>query len=303
MAGRADAGARQFLDPAVLARLGSLELKARVIVEGYLQGLHRSPFRGLSVEFAEYRPYLPGDDPRSIDWKIYARSDRTYVKKFEQETNLPCHLMLDVSASMTYGSQGITKLEYGTYVCAALAWLLNAQRDAVGLTAFDSDIVAQVPPSVRPGHLRTLLATLERVPAGTRSDLAKPLNRLAESINRRGLVVVVSDLLDDPDTVLAGLRHLRFRGMEVVVFHVFDPAERTFPFSQATRFRDLETGTEVVTAPAIVREAYLKRFEDARVRFEEGMRGQGVDYCRLETSTPLEFALLAYFAARRRALV
>jgi len=141
------------------------------------------------------------------------------------------------------------------------------------------------------------------VPAGTRSDLAKPLNRLADSISRRGLVVVVSDLLDDPDAVLAGLKHLRFRGMEVVVFHVFDPAERTFPFSQATRFRDLETGAEVVTAPAVVREAYLKRFEEERVRFEQGMRGQGVDYCRLETSTPLEFALLAYFAARRRALV
>ena len=303
MTGQAGAGARRFLDPAVLARLGSLELKARVIVEGYLQGLHRSPFRGLSVEFAEYRPYLPGDDPRGIDWKIYARSDRTYVKKFEQETNLPCHLLLDVSASMTYGSQGITKLEYGTYVCAALAWLLNAQRDAVGLTAFDADVVAHVAPSVRPGHLRTLLATLERVAPGTRSDLGKPLNRLAEGITRRGLVVVVSDLLDDSDSVLAGLKHLRFRGMEVVVFHVLDPAERAFPFSSATRFRDLETGDDVVTAPALVREEYLRRFEDARAQFEQGMRAQGVDYCRLETSTPLEFALMAYFAARRRALV
>lgn len=300
---RLETDARQFLDPAVLARLGSLELKARVVVEGYLQGLHRSPFRGLSVEFAEYRPYLPGDDPRSIDWKIYARSDRTYVKRFEQETNLPCHLLLDVSASMDYGSAGITKLAYGTYLAAALAWLLNSQRDAVGLMAFDSDVVAHVPPSVRPGHLRSLLGALERVQPGTQSNLAKPLNRLAEAITRRGLVVVISDLLDDHDTVVAGLRHLRFRGMEVVVFHVIDPAERTFPFEQATRFRDLETGADVLTSPTVVREEYLKRFEEAQGRFRDTLRFEGVDYCPLDTSTPLEFALLAYFAARRRAMV
>jgi uncharacterized protein (DUF58 family) len=303
MARQADAGARQFLDPAVLARLGSLELKARVVVEGYLQGLHRSPFRGLSVDFAEYRPYLPGDDPRSIDWKIFARSDRTYVKRFEQETNLPCHLLLDVSASMDYGSAGVTKLAYGTYLCAALAWLLHTQRDAVGLVAFDADVVAHVAPSTRPGQLRTLLAALERLQPGTRSDLAKPLNRLAETITRRGLVVVVSDLLDDPDTVVAGLRHVRFRGMEVVVFHLMDPAERTFPFEGAVRFRDLETGTDVLTSPRAVREQYLARFEEARARYEAALRREGVDYCPLETSTPLEFALLAYFAARRRAMV
>lgn len=296
-------GARQFLDPAVLARLGSLELKARVVVEGYLQGLHRSPFRGLSVEFAEYRPYLPGDDPRSIDWKIYARSDRTYVKRFEQETNLPCHLLLDVSASMDYGSIGVTKLAYGTYLCAALAWLLNSQRDAVGLMAFDTDVVAHVPPSVRPGHLRTLLATLDGLRPGARSDLSRPLNKLAEAITRRGLVVVVSDLLDEPDTVIAGLRHLRFRGMEVVVFHLVDPAERTFPFERATRFRDLETGTDVLTSPAAVRAEYLERFEAAQATFRDALRREGVDYSPLETSTPLEFGLLAYFAARRRALV
>jgi uncharacterized protein (DUF58 family) len=303
MVRQAEAGARQFLDPAVLARLGSLELKARVVVEGYLQGLHRSPFRGLSVEFAEYRPYLHGDDPRSIDWKIYARSDRTYVKRFEQETNLPCHLLLDVSGSMAYGSAGLTKLDYGTYLCAALAWLLNAQRDAVGLMAFDAEVVAHVPASARPGHLRTLLGALDRLRPGARSDLSKPITQLAEAITRRGLVVLVSDLLDDPEAVVAGLRHLRFRGMEVVVFHVIDPAERTFPFERSTRFRDLETGTQVLTSPAAVREEYLRQFEAARARFEEGARTYGIDYCPLDTSTPLEFALVAYFAARRRALV
>lgn len=301
--GAADPAARTFLDPAVLARLGSLELKARVVVEGYLQGLHRSPFRGLSVDFAEYRAYLPGDDPRTIDWRVFARSDRTYVKRFEQETNLPCHLLLDVSASMDYGSAGITKLHYATCLCAALAWLLHSQRDAVGLMAFDSDVVAQVPPSARPGHLRSLFGTLEGLRPGQRSELARPLNRLAAAITRRGLVVVASDLLDAPETIVEGLRHLRFRGMEVVVFHVIDPAERTFPFDRPARFRDPETGADVLTSPRAVRERYLERFEAACATFDRELRPHGIDYCPMDTSTPLEFALLAYFAARRRAMV
>lgn len=303
MATAAAAGTRGFLDPQVLARLGSLELKARVIVEGFLQGLHRSPFRGLSVEFAEYRPYLPGDDPRSVDWRLYGRTDRIYVKKFEQETNLPCHLLVDVSGSMDYGSAGVTKLEYAVYLCAALAWLLTMQRDAVGLHAFDSEIVAEVPPATRPGQVRHLLATLDRLRPGRQSDLATPLNRLAARIVRRGLVVLVSDLLDDPPAVLEALRHLRFRGMEVVVFHVIDPAERTFPFDGPVRLRDVETGREVLTVPRAVREEYLKRFEAARAAYEDGACRHGVDYFRLDTATPLEFALLDYFAARRRVLV
>jgi uncharacterized protein (DUF58 family) len=294
---------RTFLEPALLARLGSLELKARVVVEGYLQGLHRSPFRGLSVDFAEYRPYTAGDDPRSIDWRIYARSDRTYVKRFEQETNLPCHLLLDVSASMDYGSIGVTKLQYATYLCAALAWLLHTQRDAVGLLAFDADVVAQVAPSARPGHLRTLLGAMDRLVPGTRSSLAKPLNRLASAITRRGLVVLASDLLDDVTTVVEGLRHLRFKGMEVVVFHVMDPAERTFPFDRPVRFRDPETGADVLTSPRSVRDQYLASFEAASTAYRDQLRRHGVDYVAMETSTPLEFALSAYFAARRRAMV
>lgn len=296
-------GAGSFLDPAALARLGSLELKARVVVEGYLQGLHRSPFRGLSVDFAEYRPYLPGDDPRAIDWKLFGRSDRMYVKRFEQETNLPCHLLLDVSASMDYGSAGITKLHYATCLCAALAWLLHAQRDAVGLMAFDADVVEHVAPSARTGHLRTLLGALERLRPGSRSSLERPLERLAAAIRRRGLVVVASDLIDDPAVVVEGLRHLRFRGMEVVVFHVMDPAERSFPFDRPVRFRDLETGEEVLTSPRAVREAYLRKFEAASATYEHELRRHGVDYCRMDTSTPLEFALLRYFSARRRMLV
>ena len=297
------AGARTLLGPPALARRGALQLKGRVVVEGYLLGLHRSPFRGLSVDFAEYRPYLPGDDPRTVDWKLYGRSDRTYVKRFEQETNLPCHLLLDVSASMDYGSGGITKLHYATCLCAALAWLLHAQRDAVGLMAFDADVVEHVSPSARPGHLRTLFGALERVRPGRQSALRAPLDRLAAGLSRRGLVVVASDLLDEPARVVEGLRHLRFRGMEVVVFHVMDPAERSFPFERPARFRDPETGAEVLTSPRAVRESYVRQFEAARATYEASLRPHGIDYCPIETSTPLEFALAAYFAARRRVMV
>jgi uncharacterized protein (DUF58 family) len=293
---------RQWLDPAVVARLGTLELKARVVVEGLLQGLHRSPFRGFSVEFAEYRQYMPGDDPASIDWRVYARSDRYYVKKFEQETNLPCHLLLDVSASMAYGSGAVTKLEYASYLAAALAYLLNRQRDAVGLLAFDSDLVAHVPPSTRPGHLRSLLVTLDHLRPGTRSDVARPLNRLAEALSRRGLVVVISDLLDDPERVITGLKHVRFRGMEVLVFQVLDPAELTFPFERPARFRDLESGEEVVASPRASRDDYLRQIDGLTARYQRELRLSGIDYSLTDTSRPLDAALLAYLAARRRVM-
>src|SRR6266550_4274048 len=197
---------RQFLDPAVVARLGTLELKARTIVEGFLSGLHRSPFKGFSVEFAEYRQYIPGDDLSTIDWKVYARSDRYYIKKFEEETNLDCHLLLDVSGSMGYGSHhGMTKFEYGSMLAASLAYLMNRQRDAVGLTAFDDKIVSMLRPGARAGHLRSLLVTLDRLALGNRTDVSKPLHLLADRIVRRGMVVVISDLLDEPERVVDGL--------------------------------------------------------------------------------------------------
>ena len=231
----AAADQRSFLDPAIVARIGSLELIARTIVEGFLVGLHRSPFKGFSVEFSEFRPYVPGDDPATIDWKLAARRDRYYVKKFEEETNLECHLLLDVSASMAYGSQTVDKLQYGSFVLAALAYLMHRQRDGVALTLFDHQVVDAVPAGARSGHLRRLLARLSRAEAGTRSDVAMPLHRLAARMQRRGLVVLVSDLLDDPAGIIEGLKHLRFRGSDVLVFQVLDPAELTFPFEQAAR--------------------------------------------------------------------
>src|SRR5258708_6873870 len=186
---------RGFLDPAVIARLGTLELKARTIVEGFLSGLHRSPFKGFSVEFAEYRQYIPGDDLATIDWKVYARSDRHYVKKFEEETNLDCHVILDVSGSMGYGSRGITKHEYAQALAASLGYLMNRQRDAVGLTAFDEQVVGMLPASARAGHLRSYLLTLERLTPGKTTNVSKPLHQLADALTKRGIVVLISDLL------------------------------------------------------------------------------------------------------------
>ena len=291
-------GELRFLDPAVLARLGTLELKARTVVEGFLSGLHRSPFKGFSVEFAEYRQYMPGDDLSSIDWKVYARSDRYYVKKFEEETNLNCYLLLDVSASMGYGSQGVTKLEYGSMLAASLAYLMQRQRDAVGLTTFDDAILTMMPPSARPSHVRSLLVTLDRLALGERTDVAKPLHQLADGIAKRGLVILISDLIDEPEHVIEGLRHFRFRGTDVVVFHVMDPAELTFPFTRASRFRDLEGGDELMAVPSVVREQYLGEVNGAIDRYRRELGGAGIDYRLLNTSEPLEFALMSYLSTR-----
>jgi uncharacterized protein (DUF58 family) len=290
----------KYLDPAIIARLGSLDLKARAIVEGFLSGLHRSPFKGFSVEFAEYRQYFPGDDLSTLDWKVYAKTDRHFVKKFEEETNLDCHILLDVSASMGYGSAGITKLEYGSYLAAALSYLMNRQRDAVGLIAFDDKIQQMLPARSRPGHLTSILVTLERLELGTHTDVAKPLRDLAEAIHKRGLVVLISDLLDDVDRVLEGLKHFRFRGTEVIVFHVLDPAELAFPFQKAARFRDMETDDEVLAVPDVVRKQYLEAVNELIDQYKRELRVAGIDYTLLDTSVPIEHGLMSYLFTRKR---
>jgi len=291
----------RFLDPEIIARLGTMELKARTVVEGFLSGLHRSPFKGFSVEFAEYRQYLPGDDLSTLDWKVYARTDRHYVKKFEEETNLECHLLLDQSASMAYrGSAPMSKLEYGSVLAASLAFLMNRQRDATGLIAFDEQIRFRLPAAARPGHLHTLLLALERLEPGQRSDVGRPLHQLAEALLKRSLVVVISDLLDEPEPVIKGLRHLKFRGTDVVVFQVLDPDELTFPFKGSSKFKDVETSDEVVADPARVRTEYLRELAGLTLRYDRELRGAGIDYVQLDTSQPLDFALLTYLSARAR---
>jgi uncharacterized protein (DUF58 family) len=290
-----------YLTPATLARLGRLEFKARSIVEGFLSGLHRSPFKGFSVEFAEYRQYLPGDDLATLDWKVYARSDRHVVKKYQEETNLECHLLLDVSASMGYRSGEVTKLQYGSFLAAALAFLMNRQRDAVGLIAFDDKIIEMRNPSARAGHLTSLLITLDRLQVGGQTNVAKPLNDLAEAIHKRGLVVLISDLLDDPGRVIEGLKHFRYKGTDVIVFQVLDPAELRFPFEQAARFRDTETQNEVLAVPGAVRDQYLRAINRLQEQYRRELRLAGIDYVMLDTSVPLETALTSYLLTRRRA--
>ncbi|MGE0040229.1 MAG: DUF58 domain-containing protein [Vicinamibacterales bacterium] len=299
----ADGARTSYLDPAVIARLGTIDLKARAIVEGFLTGLHRSPYKGFSVEFAEYRQYLPGDDLSTLDWKVFARTDRHFIKKFEEDTNVECRLLLDVSASMGYAGTGggLTKLEYGSYLVAALAYLMHRQRDAVGLIAFDDAIVDMLPVSARPGQLKAVLLALERMTVGHRTDVAKPLADLAQAISKRGLVVLVSDLLDDPARVVEGLRHFRYRGTEVIVFQVLHPDERTFPFERAARFRDPETADEVLAIPVQVREDYLKAVGDLVEFYRRELGAAGIDYTLLDTSMPLESGLMPYLAARRKA--
>lgn len=294
------AGPARYLDPAVLARLGSLDLKAKTIVEGVLNGLHRSPRRGFSVEFAEYRQYLPGDALSTIDWKVFARSDRYVVKKFEEDTNLDCHLLVDVSGSMAYGSHAVTKREYACYLAASLAYLMHRQRDAVGLIAFDEAIVHRLPASARAGQLRSVLLALERLPVGARTNVARPLGDLAAVLAKRGLVVVISDLLDEPAEVVRGLRQFRQRGTDVIVFHVLDPQELRFRFDDAARFRDVENARETFAEPGQVRDAYLRAITTLVDTYRRELGGAGIDYHLLDTSQPLDLALVSYLNARAR---
>ena len=278
-----------------------MELKARTVVEGFLSGLHRSPYKGFSVEFAEYRQYFPGDDLSTLDWKVYARSDRHYVKKFEEETNLECHLLLDVSASMSYrGAAPMTKMEYGSVLAAALAFLMHRQRDATGLIAFDDRIVFRLPASARPGHLNSLLLGLERIEPGKRSNVGRPLHQLAEALLKRSLDVLITDLLDEPEPIIKGLRHLKFCGTDVIVFQLLDPHELTFPFKGSSTFKDLESDQEIVADPSDIRTAYLRELAGLTLQYDRALRGSGIDYVQLDTSQPLDFALLAYLAARSR---
>ena len=292
----------RYLDPAIIARLGTIDLKARTIVEGFLTGLHRSPYKGFSVEFAEYRQYLPGDDLATLDWKVYARSDKHFVKKFEEETNLTCHMLIDVSKSMGYASGEVTKLQYASFLAGALAYLMHRQRDSFGLIAFDESISALLPASSRSGHLRAVLLALERLELGAGTNVAKPLNDLAAAMRKRGMVVLISDLLDEPAQVLDGLKHFRYRGTDVIVFHILDPYELKFPFEHAARFRDMETEEEVQAVPQAIREDYVDRMQSLIGFYRRELQLSGIDYCLLDTSQPLELGLMSYLMTRHRAL-
>lgn len=287
-------------DPGTLMRIKNLQVRARVVVEGFLTGLHRSPYHGFSVEFTEYRQYSPGDDLRYLDWRLLARSDRYYVKRFEDETNLRCHLLVDMSRSMDFGTLDYTKTEYARTLAATLAYFLNRQRDAVGLLTFDEAVDAYIPARFHPGGLARIMAALERPTGGTATDIDEPLEQTARIVRKRGWVVLISDLLTDIDTLEKRLGALRTRGHEVIVMRVLDPSEKSFSFDDAALFRDLESGEELYIDPQAARRRYLQQFTEHAERITVICNNLGVDLCELTTDTPLELALFDFLQARQR---
>jgi uncharacterized protein (DUF58 family) len=291
----------RLLNPKVIGELGNLDLVARLVVEGFLTGLHKSPYHGFSVEFAEHRQYMPGDPIRHIDWKIYAKSDRFYVKMYEEETNLRGHLLVDTSASMGYASEGQpTKLRYGTWLAAALAYLMIHQQDSVGLLTYADRVQRFIPPRAVKTHLKVLYAELDALKPSATTDTLRSLQDLADRIHRRGLVVLISDLMDDPKGVLTALKHFRHRQHEVLVFHVLDPHEIEFPFRDESGFIDMETGREVLTQPWEIAKDYRKNFQAWQEAYARECRANLIDYVPIDTSTPFDRTLLAYLEKRRR---
>lgn len=291
-----------LFDPHTLAKLHGLELRAQRIVEGYVAGLHRSPYEGFSNEFAEHREYTPGDDLRYVDWKVFGKTDKVYLKQFEEETNLVCYLLLDTSESMGYQGPGVplSKLAYAQCAAASLAYLVLRQRDSVGLVTFDDQMRTLVRPSSTPTQFKQLLCVMEQA-AGARKTATGPVfHDLAERLTRRGIVVVVSDLLDDVESMLAGLKHFRYRRHDVIVVHLMDPAELDFPFQQVTLFKGLESLGDVVTEPRSLRTAYQREVQAFLREVRSGCRAQQVDYLLVRTDQPLDMVLRTFLSARKR---
>lgn len=293
-----DAARPAFIDPAALMRIKSLELRARVVVEGLWKGMHRSPYHGFSVEFSEYRAYSHGDDPRHIDWKVLARSDRCFIKKFEDETNLRCHLVIDHSRSMQFGSGGCTKAQYAATLAATLACFLMKQGDAVGLTTFGEKLGEHIPPRNRPGHLRRLIAGLDKpaVTGGTSLDV--PIRQLADLLRKRGMIVLVSDLLAPIEKLDQQLAWLAALGHDLVLFHLLDRAEIDFRFDSAAQFQDAETGAEWFVNPAQARDRYLQQLQEHCRAIRRSCERTGAEYHFLPTDRPLELALYDFLARR-----
>ena len=292
------AAVSSFIDPVTLMRIKSLQLRARIVVNGFLSGLHRSPHHGFSVEFSEYRQYTPGDDPRHLDWRLFARSDRYYIKRFEDETNLRCTLVVDMSRSMGFSSMAYTKVDYARTLAATFAYFLSTQRDAAGLVTFDQEIADFVPARYRPGHLHRLMVCLERAVAGASTDVSKPLEQIAATVRKRGMIVLISDLLTPPEVLAPRLGFLRSQGHEVVLLRVLDPAEIEFSFEKAATFVDLETGKDLYIDPLTARAQYQANFQKHAAAVETTCRDLGVDLYTLSTARPLELALFDFLHSR-----
>ncbi len=289
---------KKYLDPKVLSRISRLDIKARLIVEGYVSGLHKSPFHGFSVEFAQHREYSPGDDLKHLDWKVFGKTDRFYVKQYEEETNLRGWILLDISESMDYRSGEVSKLEYGSYIAASLAFLMLQQQDSAGLVLFDDQIRTLLKPSGQPSHLKLITRELAEAKPTGRSKVGTIFNDLAERLKHRGLIILISDLFVDPGELAVGLQHFRHKRHEVVLFHVLDDYERTFPFRDLTMFKGLEGYEDVFAEPRSLRDGYIAEMENFVKHVKRTCRQHKIDYVPMTTSDSLEAALSAYLAGR-----
>jgi uncharacterized protein (DUF58 family) len=290
-------GAR-FVDPKVLSRIGNLELLARTVVEGFINGMHRAPYFGASIDFAEHRGYVAGDDIRRVDWRLFARTDRYYVKQYEADTNTNLSVLLDISRSMKFASKGIAKLDYGCYIGACLAYLAQRQRDRVGAITFDNDIVTHIPPSAK--HFNVVLHTLDRARPERPGNLSVPLNKMAEHFKRRGILVLISDFYEEPEAILEAIKPLRFLGNDLIVFHVLDPAEIDFGYEDASSFEDLESGEQIPVVPESLAAEYRSmiraHIDSLTTKFSE----HRIDYTMVNTAEPLDKALFSYLSSRER---
>ena len=281
-------------------KIQNLELVARSVVEGFVQGLHRSPYMGFSVDFASYREYQPGDEIRRIDWNVFSRSDKLYVKLYEGETNTRVLVLLDISGSMNYGSGEIKKIDYARILAACLIYFAHHQRDGVGLLTFDTDVRAHIPSSRRRGQLLTILSEIDRIQPSELTEFRKPLQFLAEYLTRRGVIVLISDLYDEPDNIIAGLKALRAKGNDIVIFHIMDHFELTFPFEDMAQFEDMETKKKLHVIPEYLRTQYLVIIKEHMEKIRKELSGWRIDYCLMDTSKPLDEGLFAYLAARSK---
>jgi uncharacterized protein (DUF58 family) len=292
---------REYLKPETVSKLKGMELRARMVVEGFIAGLHKSPYHGFSVEFAEHRQYMPGDSIRDIDWKLYGKSDKFFIKQYEEETNLKGYLLLDCSKSMAYHSGAeISKLDYAGMLSGALSYMMLRQRDSVGLVTFDQKIRRYIPPRSKSGHLHVMLKEIADQTPSELTDISHTLHEMAERIKRRGLVIIMSDLLDDAEKIISGLKHFRYNQHEVIVFHILDPRERDFAFGTDALFRDMETGEEITTSPYQIKKDFQRQVKAFAEEIAMACRQSNIDYHPIDTSMPFDKALYAFLGKRER---
>ncbi len=292
---------RKYLQPSVISRIQGMDLKARLVVEGFITGLHKSPYHGFSIEFAEHRQYMPGDEIKFIDWKVYGRTDRYYVKQYEDETNLRCTILVDTSASMNFASKGnISKFEYSCYLAAAMAFLMMKQQDAAGLALYDSEIRTYLPARSKKSYIQEILRTLANATPSNQTETGAALGKVAERIGRRGLIIILSDFFDSMDSIMPALKRFRHNNHEVLVFQVLDPRERDFNFGLDAVFKDMETDEELTTQPYQIKAAYAEAVESFTETLKKECRERNIDYMLLDTAQPFDTALVQYLSKRQK---